>query len=57
MQVGGLMVAFALAGLSMPSVAQAPKVLGGNEITEAALIEALDKHNEREPQRRALLLN
>jgi OmpA-OmpF porin, OOP family len=41
MQVSGLMVAFALAVLSMPSGAQAPKVLGGNEITEAALIEAL----------------
>lgn len=30
---------------------------GNSSATAAALIEALDKHNEREPQRRALLLN
>lgn len=30
---------------------------GNSSAAAAALIEALDKHNEREPQRRALLLN
>jgi branched-chain amino acid transport system substrate-binding protein len=30
---------------------------GNSSATAAALIEALDKHNEREPQKRALLLN
>ncbi len=30
---------------------------GNGSATTAALIDALDKHNEREPQRRALLLN
>jgi branched-chain amino acid transport system substrate-binding protein len=30
---------------------------GNSSATAAALIEALDKHNEREPRRRALLLN
>jgi outer membrane protein OmpA-like peptidoglycan-associated protein len=41
MQASGVFIALALATFSMPAIAQNPKVLKGNEITEAALIEAL----------------